>query len=207
MPLFVDDREPQEVINYLKRNNLAVEVKHIESGDYVFGEVAIERKTTIDLVNSVVSGSRHLWDQLDTMKRTYTIPILFIEGQIDHRDRLTMGILTTVILFWKYQTVFTKDKEDTSKWVAALFTKYGVGKTGRIPPAAVIREDTPKQIRWAMLQCIRGVGPKTADRILEEIPDIFSALYAPNDLKIYLRKVKGINKKSLDMILKVKTTE
>jgi Fanconi anemia group M protein len=209
MPLFIDDREPDEIVRHLKKLNLAVEIKHIESGDYVFGDVAIERKTIADLVNSVTSGDRRFWTQLDTMRRTYQQPILLIEDwdRVDYEDRLTMGIITTVILFWRYQTIFSMDKKDTVDWIATLFTKYGVGKTGRIPPAAVIRAITPKEIRWAMLQCIAGVGPKTATKILEEIPDIFSGLFNPYDLKNYLTKVKGLKKESLELLIKVKSND
>jgi ERCC4-type nuclease len=141
------------------------------------------------------------------MKNTYAIPILLIEGPINHRDRIVMGILTTVILFWKYQTIFTKDKEDTAKWIAALFTKYGVGKTNRIPPPSVKRAITPKEIRWCMLQTIPYIGPKTANKILETIPDIFSASYHPHDLKTYLKQIKGLKKESLELLVKVKTNE
>ena len=207
MPLYIDSREPDDIVRLLKRENLAIEVKTIPSGDYVFGEVAIERKAILDLISSVTTGDRHFWNQLETMKNTYTIPILLIEGPINHRDRIVMGILTTVILFWKYQTIFTKDKEDTAKWIADLFTKYGVGKTGRIPPPAVIRAATPKQIKWAMLQCIKGIGPKTANKILETTPDIFSALYHPHDLKTHLKQIKGLKKESLELLVKVKTDE
>jgi ERCC4-type nuclease len=141
------------------------------------------------------------------MKRTYQQPILLIEGLIDFRDRLLMGILTTVILFWKYQTVFSDSKQETAIWIERLFTKYGVGKTGRIPPAAVIRMATPKQIRWAMLQCIKGIGPKTASKILEEIPELFCKEYCYHILKPKLKRVKGLKKESLELLIKIKTLE
>jgi ERCC4-type nuclease len=200
MPLYIDSREPDDIVRLLKRENLAIEVKTIPSGDYVFGEVAIERKAILDLISSVTTGDRHLWNQLETMKNTYTIPILLIEGPINHRDRIVMGILTTVILFCKYQTIFTKDKEDTAKWITALFTKYGVGKTNRIPPPSVKRAITPKEIRWCMLQTIPYIGPVIANRILEEYPDIFNKKIDKGKLNI-----KGLNKKSRDLLIGVLT--
>jgi len=207
IPLYIDSREPDDIVRLLKRENLAIEVKTIPSGDYVFGEVAVERKAILDLISSVTTGDRHFWNQLETMRNTYTIPILLIEGPINHRDRIVMGILTTVILFCKYQTIFSKDKEDTAKWIADLFTKYGVGKTGRIPPPAVIRAATPKQIKWAMLQCIKGIGPKTANKILEEIPDIFSASYDYHTIKAKLRKVKGLSHIARELLVGVKAND
>ena len=171
--LYIDCHEPQDIIGMLKRRNLAVEVRHLDSGDYVFDEVAIERKTVQDLISSCTSGSRHLWKQLETMQNTYKQPILLIEGIIDYNDRLLMGILTTIILFWKYQTIFSKDKNETVEWIEKLFTKYGVGKTSRIPPAAVRKYKEIKDIQFEMLQCIQGIGTVKAKKILEQNPDIF----------------------------------
>jgi ERCC4-type nuclease len=170
MPIFVDDREPEEVIKGLRRQNLAVEIHHNDSGDYVFGEVAIERKTISDLIGSVCSKKHRLWDQLGTMKDTYQQPMLLVEGMINWKDPYLSGILTTVLLFWKYQTIFTLGMEETALAVGHLFTKQGIGRSGRIPPAAVKKHSTPKEILWEMLQCIEGVGPKTAKKILDVIP-------------------------------------
>ena len=171
--LYIANNEPQDIIDMLKRRNLAVEVRHIDSGDYIMGNLAIERKTIQDLINSVTSGERHMWTQLETMRNTYEQQILLIEGTIDYKDRLLMGILTTIILFWKYQTIFSKDKNETVEWIEKLFTKYGVGKTSRIPPAAVRKYKEIKDIQFEMLQCIQGIGTVKAKKILEQNPDIF----------------------------------
>ena len=204
--LYIANNEPQDIIGMLKRRNLAVEVKHIDSGDYVFGDVAIERKTIEDLINSCTGGTRHLWKQLETMQNTYKQPILLIEGIIDYNDRLLMGILTTIILFWKYQTIFTISPAQTVLWIEKLFTKYGVGKSNRIPPPAVVRADTPQEIKRNMLCCIKGIGPVMANRILEEIPDIFQNREPIDDviLESKLKGIKGLKKESKELLLKVK---
>ena len=204
--LYIDCHEPQDIIGMLKRRNLAVEVRHLDCADYTFGEVGIERKTVLDLVSSCTSGERHLWKQLETLRNTYTIPILLIEGNLYQRDRITSGILTTLYLFWKYQIIFSYDKQDTVKWISDLFLKYGVGKTGRIPPVARIRASTPREIKLAMLQQVDGVGPVMANRILEEIPDIFKENDKVLELSLpdRLKRIKGLRKESLELILKVK---
>lgn len=204
--LYIANNEPEDIVQMLKRRNLAVEVKHIESGDYVFGDVAIERKTVSDLISSVTAENRHLWKQLETMQNTYKQPILLIEdwNGVDEEDRLTVGIVTTILLFWKYQIIFSKDKYETVEWIEKLFIKYGVGKTGRIPPAAVIRKNTPKEIKWCMLQTIPHIGPVMANKILEAIPNIISCSYQDTiAIKGKLDKIKGLNKESKELLLKV----
>jgi len=203
MPIFVDDREPEEVIKGLRRQNLAVQIHHNDSGDYVFGEVAIERKTISDLIGSVCSKQHRLWDQLGTMKDTYQQPMLLIEGMVNWKDPYLSGILTTVLLFWKYQTIFTLGMEETALAVGHLFTKQGIGKSGRIPPAAVRKQSTPLDIMREMLQCVEGIGPKTAYRILDEITlenfahlDIFH-------LDDALSEIKGLPSKSRKLLTQV----
>ena len=170
--------------------------------------MAIERKTISDLINSIYNRERTLWKQLETLKDTYPIPILLVEGVSDIpllNDRLLMGILTTVILSWKIQVILTYDKVETVMWIERLFTKYGVGKSGREPPVARIRANTPREIKLAMLQQVDGIGPVMANRILEEIPDIFSCDDLTKDgLEYLLKQIKGIRKESLELILKVK---
>lgn len=203
MPIFVDDREPEEVIKGLRRQNLAVEIHHNDSGDYVFGEVAIERKTISDLIGSVCSKKHRLWDQLGTMKDTYQQPMLLVEGMINWKDPYLSGILTTVLLFWKYQTIFTLGMEETALAVGHLFVKFGIGRSGRLPPAAVKKQFTPTEIMREMLQCIEGIGPKTAHRILEEIPlENFTTLDIFN-LDEELRQVKGLPARSRGLITQV----
>lgn len=199
----MDHREPEEIIRALRRQNLAVEVHHNESGDYVFGEVSIERKTISDLIGSVCSKNHRLWDQLGTMKDTYQQPMLLIEGMVNWKDPYLSGILTTVLLFWKYQTIFTLGMEETALAVGHLFTKQGIGRSGRIPPAAVKKHSTPKEILWEMLQCVEGVGPKTAKKILDVIP-----LDDWADLDIFrldeeLKQVHGLPSRSRKLMTQV----
>jgi len=163
--------------------------------------IAIERKTILDLVSSCTSGDKHLWKQLEVMRNTYKQPILLIEGMIEVSDRLQMGILTTIILFWKYQTIFTRDNIHTAMWIERLFTKYGIGKSNRIPPPAAVRADTPQEIKRNMLCCIKGIGPVMANRILEKIPKLFTI--AEPYLRQVLPEIKGLRKESRELLIKV----
>lgn len=207
MPIYCDNREPVEILERLKYKHLAVEVKYLESGDYVFGEVGIERKTISDLIDSIYD--KRLWSQLDTLRRTYKIPILLIEGWggLEKLDKFTQGVLTTLLLFWKQSIIFSYDWRETSKWVEVLFLKHGIGKSNRTPPAVVKKHKNIKDIRLEMLQCIQGIGPVTAKKILEAVPDVFSALHDSIDLNKLLKSIKGLNKESCSLLVKVKSRD
>ena len=204
MVMYIDDREERSgLIDLLKRQHLDIEVKHLESADICFGEVGIERKTTYDLVNSVIGQNRRLWTQLETLRNTYKTPILLIEGTINWKDRLLSGIICTIILFWKYQTIFTHNTQETALVLNNLFIKYGIGKSNREPPAPVIRAETPEKVTWAILQCFKGIGPKTATEILNIEPNIFRGRYSSKELRNKLSKVKRLKKEPLELLIKV----
>jgi len=191
MPIFCDSRKEDNIIRELKHKHLAIDVRLLESADYCFGDVGIERKTVSDLYNSAMS--KRLWTQLGTLRKTYKIPILIIENFQSFRqlDKVTQGIITTLILFWKQQIIFSFDYLESSKWIEALFLKYGVGKSNREPPAAVKKQKTIKSIKLEALQCVKGIGVVKAKLILEKNPKIFSMKPYKLDLA-----VKGLNKRS-----------
>jgi len=95
--------------------------------------------------------------------------------------------------------------QDSAYAIKSLFIKYGSSKSKGYPPSAVRKADTPEKIRWMMLQCIRGIGPKTAKRILEEY-NLFSP-YEQLDIDYViperLKKVKGLNKRSKELLIQV----
>ena len=190
-PIYCDSRKEDNIIRELNHRHLAIDVRLLESADYCFRDVGIERKTVSDLYSSAMS--KRLWTQLDTLRKTYKIPILIIENFQSFRqlDKVTQGIITTLILFWKQQVIFSFDYLESSKWIEALFLKYGVGKSNREPPAAVKKQKTIKSIKLEALQCVKGIGVVKAKLILEKNPKIFSMKPYKLDLA-----VKGLNKRS-----------
>lgn len=205
MPIFIDNRGSGEadLAGLLKGMRLAVEVRHIDSGDIVFGDVGIERKTLNDLANSIYGQNRHFWEQIKVLKDTYKSPFILIEGLIDWKDKFLTGVVFSIIFGWKVPIINTYNLQDSAYAIKSLFIKYGQTRTKSYPPAAVRKADTPKRVRWMMLQCIRGVGPVAAKRIMEALPDIFVACYYPEAFKDGLNEVKGLNKRSKELLMQV----
>ena len=64
--IIIDSREPEDIVELVKKLNYPVEVQQLEVGDILFGNILIERKEISDLVNSV--RDTRLWHQLYSMK-------------------------------------------------------------------------------------------------------------------------------------------
>jgi len=203
--IFIDNRGSGEadLAKLLKEMHLAVEVRHIDSGDIVFGDVGIERKTLNDLTNSVYGMNRHFWEQVKVLKDTYRYPFILVEGLIDWKDKFVAGVVFSIMLGWRICIINTYNLQDTANSIKSLFIKYGASKSKGYPPAAVRKADTPEKIRWMMLQCIRGIGPVASKRIMKALPDIFRACYYPVAFKKGLDEVKGLNKRSKELLIQV----
>lgn len=201
--IYIDNRGSGEgeLYTLLSNKHLAVERRYIESGDIVFDNIGIERKTISDLINSVIGNNRHFWEQLKVLKDTYEKPLLLIEGSIDYKNKLVTGILFAVLLRWNIPYINTYNIYDTAEAVSRMFIKCGQNKVKGYPPAAVKKETTIEKIQWTMLQCIRNVGPSTATKILETVK--FNELHNVQDAKWLANKINGLGVKTASKLVEV----
>ena len=202
MPIYIDNRGDGEkdIAAILQKKNYPVVVQHIESGDYVFDEVGIERKTVTDLLNTLMSKEKghDLWTQIQTLKDTYKKPAVLIEGFIDWHDRQVSGVLLGITNGYGIPYYNSLNHEQSADIIGRVWERYGVARTAHQPPAAVKRGFTPKQIQWCMLQTIPHIGGVMASKILELNPYIFT-----DTSHVYNFNIKGFNKDSKDLLLRV----
>ena len=107
--IVIDSREVKQakgILEGLKRLGIEAEDSFLEAGDYLVGDVLIERKTPTGFVSDV--RSMRLWNELDKLTRCVDVkPILVIEGSLSLIEKITrwsasqvLGILNSVILDW-----------------------------------------------------------------------------------------------------------
>jgi DNA excision repair protein ERCC-4 len=196
--IYCDVFEPQQIVDGLKRKQLNVEVKHLDSGDYVFNDVAIERKTLQDLVNSAFS--KRLWTQLINLCNTYKHPMLLIEGWSGYSnlDVVTKGIITTVLVKFNIPILVSYNSLETVEWIKSLYIKTGTNKVTYLP-APVKKQKTIHDIKLEMLQVIPTIGPKTAKVILTKFPDVFSKCIDGKELQ----NINGLHKQGKELLIEV----
>ncbi len=209
--IFIDSRGSgeEELYEILRdKYKLPVKHQHVDSSDIQFGEVGIERKTVADLQNSVIGDNRHFFDQMKVLKDTYKYPILIVEGMYSRKDRIINGILYSLLLGWKIPFVNTFNLQDTAEVVNGLLRRYGKSNCRDYVPAAVKKAYKPQDIRWMMLCCIPGIGPKKAKAILKGLPYLFSIKYSytKKDLQETLNNTKGLTTRSKNFILSIFST-
>ncbi len=171
------------------------DIKELKVADYIVAGVAIERKTVSDFINSMKNG--RLVSQLEELKQ-YESRLLIVEG-IDEQDLYSdnmpeenigmhpnsvRGFLLSILLNYKTPIVFTKNYEDTARFISVL-----AKKKPREAPLNVTKKfhDKKEQMQY-ILEGFPGIGPKTAKKLLKKFKTIREIMNLPEE---ELRKELG----------------
>lgn len=178
------------IIDYREKNCLVaseliklgfdVEFKELKVGDYIVKDIAIERKTISDFISSMIN--KRLTNQLEELQQ-YESKLLIIEGteeqelykdEADTRFQSGVnanairGFLLSISLKYKIPMIFTKNPEDTSKFISVLSKKKSKEAPLNIRKKSL---DKKEQLQF-IIESFPGIGPKTAKKLLEEFKTI-----------------------------------
>lgn len=171
-----DDREPDTLLTYLdKSTRITVEKTRLPVGDYVGGNVAIERKTPNDLINSL-RGQR-LFRQLADLKDNYEQPVLILHG--DPREALSWtrgraqrahygycGALAAAASMGVSVLPAFDDKEFRAM-VGKLAEEDDGERDASRPVTTRKGNRSMREVRSDVLCAVRGIGRNQADSILD----------------------------------------
>ncbi|MFH1325591.1 MAG: ERCC4 domain-containing protein [archaeon] len=172
--VIVDYREKNSmVVSSLIELELEVEYKNLKVGDYLVKDVAIERKTVNDFISSMLN--KRLTKQLSELSQ-YKNRLLIIEG-IDEQDLYSerteekigmhpnsvRGFLLSILLRFKTPIVYTKDSEDTAKFISVLAKR----KEKELSLNVSKNNLTKKERMQFILEGFPNIGPKTAKKLLQ----------------------------------------
>jgi ERCC4-type nuclease len=183
--VIVDYREKNSfVASELIYLGLEVEFRELKVGDYLVNNIAIERKTVSDFKTSMIS--KRLASQLNDLQQ-YENKLLLIEGIEEHElyseeDEKTgihpnaiRGFLLSIALKHKIPLIFTKDEEDTARFINVLARKKETESSLNVTKKSLNKKEQMQFI----LEGFPGIGPKTAKKLLQEFRSIKGILNAP----------------------------
>jgi len=183
--IIVDNREKNSLVaSELIHLGHEVEFKQLEVGDYLIGEVIIERKTVSDFISSMLN--KRLIIQLQNLQEVKE-KLLVIEG-IEEKElyndngegvnpNAIRGMILSILLKYKIPIVFSKDYIDTAKFINILARKQE-RETSVI--AKRKSSDYKEQIQY-ILEGFPGIGPKNAKKLLQEFKTIKNIINAPQE--------------------------
>ncbi len=183
--IIIDYREKNSlVISELMSLGCKIEIKNLPVADFLINDVAIERKTVSDLISSMIN--KRLLKQLEELQQ-YKKRLLIIEG-FDERElysdsndknmgmnaNAVRGLLLSILLKYEIPILFTKNYEDTAKFILVLSKKKEKETSLRVNKKTLNKKERLQFI----LESFPGIGPKTAKKLLSHfktLKNIFNA--------------------------------
>lgn len=185
--IIIDIREKNSLVASVLINlGFEIEFKTLKVGDYLVNEVAVERKTVSDFISSMIN--KRLSNQLEELQQ-YKKRLLIIEGideqelysNLDVEERIGMhpnairGFLLSILLKYNVPIIYTKNHEDTAKFLSVL-----AKKTDKEASLNVTKRNLNKKERMQfIMESFHGIGPKTAKKLLKKFKTIKNVLNTP----------------------------
>jgi len=189
--IVVDERERNSrVPKFLVEDGAQIDFARLSVGDYIIApEIAIERKTIHDLINSIYDG--RLFIQCSNLTQFYSKPILIIEGNIlnlqlensteskINDDEIEISFekilqiydaLATIALIFRIPVIHSPSANYTSKFLIILLNKaIKSGITINGPLIKRIKKGNHMQLQQlSILSSLPGVGDKLAIKLLKK---------------------------------------
>ncbi|MEM4605885.1 MAG: ERCC4 domain-containing protein [Candidatus Pacearchaeota archaeon] len=187
----VDNREKNSLVLYhLIENKIKIELKNLEVGDYLIKDIVIERKTFSDFQSSIID--KRFQNQLENLKKIKR-KILLIEGFDDYKnsrinENALRGALLSVALTYNVPIIFTKNEEDSAKFLILIAKKEEKNKT---EPSLRIKKATTslEEQKQFILEGFPGIGPTKAKELLKNYKNLLAIFKAKEkDLEKILDK-------------------
>ncbi|MDP1729210.1 MAG: ERCC4 domain-containing protein [archaeon] len=183
--IIVDTREKNSLViaNLSKESEIILQT--LEIGDYLIGNTIIERKTFSDFISSMLN--KRLIEQLRQMQK-YENKILILEGkdfeEFEEKEtkinpNAIRGMMLSISLDFKTPIIFTKDTEDTAKFLIVLAKQQLKKKT-----EFTLHSKKPlskKEQKQYIIESFPNIGPKTAKILLQKFNSIKNIINAPQE--------------------------
>ncbi len=184
---------------------IEVDFQHLKVADYLIGNIAIERKTISDFINSMIN--KRLLRQLEELKQ-YGKKLLIIEGTEEQElyndepegmhGNSIRGMLLYIFLEANCPIIFSKNYEDTARFLFLIARKMEKNKT---PISLHVKKKSLNKAeqKQYILESFPGIGPATAKKLLKQfknLKNIFNA--SEEELKKILKSKTFFFKRLLD---------
>jgi Fanconi anemia group M protein len=162
----IDFREKNSLVpTKLLKLNHKIEFKELKVADYIINNIAIERKTAQDFIQSMING--RLKKQIKEIKQ-YSNHILILEGELNKTEfknkNALKGFILSIIINHKIPIIFTKNEEETATYIS-LLAKRKQNLSPINPKKAKLSQK--EQLEY-ILQSFPKIGPTKSKQLLKK---------------------------------------
>ena len=205
MPLvYADSREGNsKVIRHLSEMEIDVKVHSMAVADYqVSDEVAIERKTTKDFIDSIID--KRLFKQAKELSEEFKRPLMILEGDDLYAGMVNpnaiRGSIASIALDFGISIIPTRNAQDTAAMIKRIAVRE---QTGEKTPISIRTDKKPVSL-WEqqlfIIESLPNIGPVNAKNLLEHFGSVANVINASSS---ELQEVEGIGKKTAESIRNV----
>ena len=182
--IIVDNREKNSLVlsELVASREVFLDFKQLPVADFLIRDIAIERKTVSDFISSMIS--KRLSRQLEEMKQ-YPKQLLIIEGieekelysegQEGMNPNAIRGFLLNIVLEYQVPIIFTKNYEDTARFLLVLARKESREHESI---RAKKKSFSKKEQMQYILEGFPGIGPANAKKLLSEFRSVKNIINA-----------------------------
>ena len=202
--VYADSREGNsKVIRHLTEMEMDVKVRPMAVGDYqVSDDVAIERKTAKDFVDSIMD--KRLFKQATELREEFKNPLIILEGDDFYNGFINpnavRGSIASIALDFGISIIPTRNAQDTAAMIKRIAIREQTGEK----PHIQTRTDKKPVNMWEqqlfIVESLPNIGPVNAKKLLEHFGTVSKIVNASEN---ELMEVEGIGKKTAKNIRKV----
>ncbi len=182
--IIIDTREKQSLIaTKLIEKKANIKFENLKVGDYIIGDVLIERKTFEDFIGSILS--KRLQEQMVNLRKNKKC-FLLIEGfdydyeKFNVHENAIKGMILSVVVDFQIPLVYSKDEDETAKFLILMAKKFE-----KVKQDYSIRQTrnlkTINEQKQFILEGFPGIGPVTAKKLLEKFRSLNEIFQANED--------------------------
>ena len=202
--VYADSREGNsKVIRHLSEMEIDVKVQSMAVADYqVSDEVAIERKTAKDFVDSIID--KRLFKQARELSEEFKKPLMILEGDDLYAGMVNAnairGSIASIALDFGISIIPTRNAQDTAAMIKRIAVRE---QNGERTPVQIRTDKKPVSLleqQLFIVESLPNIGPVNAKNLLEHFGTVGRIINASEK---ELQEVEGIGNKTAENIRKV----
>lgn len=211
--IIVDYREDKNIVKELYKHGVDVEIKSLIAADFIMQikdvnnnvkDLAIERKTTPDFLNSIID--KRILTQLIALKENFPLQLLIIEGEENiyqirnfHPNSIR-GMLSSIAIDYQIPILYTKNYRDTAAYLALIAKRLEKPRRS----ISLLNKRKPltlKEQQEYIIESLPGIGPSLSKSLLKKFKTVKNVINAKEEKLQKVEKIGGKKSKAIREVL------
>lgn len=204
--VFVDTRENQNIVKYLKDCGASVKVKQLLVGDYICSNrVGIEKKTIRDFLGSI--SNQRIFKQIKEMRESFERPLFMIEGNPEmlyfenniHPNSIR-GVLSSIAVDNNIPIIWSSNVKESAEMIYWIAKREQTDRKSNIAIRTKSKQNSDSLLQEFIVSGLPGTSNVLSKRLLKKFKTVKKVFSASEEK---LQKVEGLGKEKAKKIWEI----